>query len=75
MSGKELSVDLATKDNLQRLVEIGNTLLQKPVSRVNLETGKLEKFKADGTNAEALTRFAMLLSEQRKLRATIENDM
>ena len=70
MVGCESSVDLATKENLQRLVEIGNKLLEKPVSRTNLVTGRCETFEADGTNAEALTRYAKLLSEEKKLRAT-----
>ena len=70
MCGEESSVDIATKKNLERLVEIGNLLLQKPVSRVNLETGRYEAIENEGTNEEALTRFAKLLSEERKLRST-----
>ncbi|CAK9150230.1 unnamed protein product [Ilex paraguariensis] len=38
--GTDSSVDVATEENLNRLVEIGETLLKKPVSRVNLETGR-----------------------------------
>ncbi|GLU13599.1 hypothetical protein SLE2022_302260 [Rubroshorea leprosula] len=34
------TVDLATKENLQKLVEIGKVLLKKPVSRVNLEDSR-----------------------------------
>ncbi|EXB93684.1 Patatin group A-3 [Morus notabilis] len=68
--GNESSVDIATKENLQRLVEIGKKLLEKPVSRVNLETGRCEAIVGEGTNAEALTKFAELLSEERKLRST-----
>ena len=68
-------MDLATKENLERLVEIGTKLLEKPVSRVNLETGRFENVEADGTNAEALTRFAKLLSEERKFRAIVANDL
>lgn len=70
MCGEESSVDIATKKNLERLVEIGNMLLRKPVSRVNLETGRYEAIEGEGTNKEALTRFAKLLSEERKLRST-----
>ena len=71
MIGNESSVDFATKENLQRLAEIGTQLLEKPVSRVNLETGRYEEIKDEGTNAQALTRLAKLLSEERKFRLTL----
>nr|POF15835.1 patatin-like protein 2 [Quercus suber] len=51
-----------------QLVEIGKEILKKPVSRVNLETGRFEKIKGEGTNEEAHTYFAKLLAEERKLR-------
>lgn len=67
--GEAASVDVATKSNLMTLMDIGNKLLKKPVTRMNLELGSTEN--ADlGTNEEALTRFAKLLSDQRKLRQT-----
>lgn len=50
------SVDVATKKNLDSLVKLGEELLKKPVSRVNLDTGKYEPIKNGGTNAEALIR-------------------
>ncbi|XP_062156879.1 patatin-like protein 2 isoform X3 [Alnus glutinosa] len=62
------SVDIATTENLQRLEEIGKELLKKPVSRVNLDTGRFEEIKDGGTNKEALAYFAKLLVEERKLR-------
>ncbi|KAM7510360.1 hypothetical protein LguiB_009235 [Lonicera macranthoides] len=68
LTGDASSVDVATTENLNALVEIGNKLLEKSVSRVNLETGMFEAVEGEGTNAEALTRFAKLLSEERKLR-------
>ena len=49
-------------------MEIGKELLKKPVSRVNLEIGRFEKIEGEGTNEEALTYFAELLVEERKLR-------
>ncbi|XP_049392755.1 patatin-like protein 2 isoform X3 [Solanum stenotomum] len=67
LSGTEASVDVATKENLERLVEIGEKLLKKPLSRVNLETG-LEPIPRGGTNEEALKRFAKLLVDERRLR-------
>ena len=68
MSGNEASLDIATLENMQRLVEIGTKLLEKPVSRVNLETGRYEEIKGEGINSEALAHFAKLLSEEKKLR-------
>ncbi|CAK9176972.1 unnamed protein product, partial [Ilex paraguariensis] len=62
------TVDVATKENLDKLVEIGERLLKKPVSRVNLKTGLAELVKNGGTNEDALKRFAKLLSDERKLR-------
>lgn len=61
-------IDLATKDNLENLVKTGESLLKKPISRINLETGLYEPVEDGGTNEEALTRFAKLLSDERKLR-------
>lgn len=50
------SVDVATKKNLDDLVKVGEGLLKKPVSRVNLETGVFEPFGKE-TNEEALIRY------------------
>ncbi len=55
-------------ENLQRLVKIGKELLKKPVSRMNLDTGRFEEIEGEGTNEEALAYFAELLAEERKLR-------
>ncbi|KAG5593785.1 hypothetical protein H5410_035017 [Solanum commersonii] len=40
--GDAASMDIATTENMETLVQIGNNLLKKPVSRVNLETGQYE---------------------------------
>ncbi|KDP38383.1 hypothetical protein JCGZ_04308 [Jatropha curcas] len=61
------SVDVATKENLDNLVKVGEGLLKKPVSRVNSETGIYESLTKE-TNEEALIRFAKLLSQERRLR-------
>ncbi|KAJ4967131.1 hypothetical protein NE237_018980 [Protea cynaroides] len=66
--GSVSSVDIATKENLNNLVMVGEELLNKPVSRVNLETGLIEPVKDGVTNAETLKKFAKLLSKERKLR-------
>ncbi|XP_042495719.1 patatin-like protein 2 [Macadamia integrifolia] len=68
LTGTVSSVDIATKENLDNLVKVGEELLKKPLSRVNPETGLTEPVKSGGTNAEALKKFAKLLSEERKLR-------
>ena len=68
LTGDASSVDVATTENLQSLVEIGKELLKKPVSRVNLETGKFEEIEGEGTNEEILSNFAKLLVEERKFR-------
>lgn len=62
------STVLSTKENLRNLVNIGNHVLDDPVSRVNIETGVFEKVADEGTNKDALKRFAKALSNERKLR-------
>lgn len=57
LTGTIASVDIATKENLENLAKVGENLLKKPVSRVNLETGLFEPGgKGEGTNEEALIR-------------------
>lgn len=48
------SIDLATEKNLNDLVKVGESLLKKPVSKVNLKTGVYEPVKSYETNEEAL---------------------
>ena len=68
LSGDEASMDIATDKNMESLEQIGKKLLKQPLSRVNLETGRFEEVAGQGTNEEALIRFAKLLSEERKRR-------
>lgn len=56
LSGTTASLDIATNQNLKNLVKIGEGLLKKPVSRVNLETGIFEPVENEGTNEQALKR-------------------
>lgn len=56
LTGQVSSVDIATKKNLNSLVEVGENLLKKPVSMVNLETGVYEPSHKD-TNQDALIRY------------------
>ncbi|GMI91179.1 PHOSPHOLIPASE A 2A, PATATIN-LIKE PROTEIN 2, phospholipase A 2A [Hibiscus trionum] len=67
LSGTVASVDIATKENLEELVKVGENLLKKPVSRVNLETGKFEPIN-EGTNEETLVRLAEVLSKEKRRR-------
>ncbi|KAI3950263.1 hypothetical protein MKX01_016911 [Papaver californicum] len=67
------SMDLATKENLESLVRVGQELLKKPVTQVSVETGQLEPLVHNDqenlheeTNEEALVRFAKLLSSEKK---------
>lgn len=56
LTGTVSSVDVATTKNLDDLVKVGEELLKKPVSRVNLDTGKYEASNTE-TNAGALVRY------------------
>nr|XP_043616293.1 patatin-like protein 2 [Erigeron canadensis] len=67
LSGDVASMDLATKKNLEDLVQVGEELLSKPVSKVNLGTGIYEPYHCT-TNEEALIRFAKILSKEKSTR-------
>ncbi|KAI3456037.1 hypothetical protein Pfo_012700 [Paulownia fortunei] len=67
LTGVMSSVDVATKENLEDLVKVGERLLKRPVSRVNLETG-IYVPSSQGTNEEALIRLAAILSKEKRLR-------
>ncbi|KAI3680164.1 hypothetical protein L2E82_50610 [Cichorium intybus] len=56
LDGNEASVDVATKENMVKLVDIAENLLKKPTSRVNLKTGLSEPIGNGETNAKALER-------------------
>ncbi|KAJ1439491.1 Patatin-like phospholipase domain [Sesbania bispinosa] len=68
LTGTESSVDISTKENLEKLSKIGESLLKKPVSKVNLETGLFEPIGNGETNEDALIRFADILSKERRFR-------
>lgn len=57
LTGTSSSSDATTKENLEKLAEIGESLLSKTVSRVNLITGLTEPIDNGGTNADALKRY------------------
>ncbi|KAL5770578.1 hypothetical protein ACOSP7_014732 [Xanthoceras sorbifolium] len=64
----EYNTDNSNKANLENLVRIGNDLLKQPVSERNLDTGYYEPLDGQGTNEDALQKFAEKLSCERKLR-------
>uniref|UniRef100_A0A7N1A5F1 Patatin n=1 Tax=Kalanchoe fedtschenkoi TaxID=63787 RepID=A0A7N1A5F1_KALFE len=68
LTGVLSSVDVATEENLHDLEKIGISLLESPVSRVNLNTGVYEPAKPQETNKEALIRLAKLLSQEKQTR-------
>ncbi|CAH9124611.1 unnamed protein product [Cuscuta epithymum] len=68
LTGTTSSSDDASVKNMGLLEQIGNGLLKKSVSRLNLDSGRFEAVQGEGTNEEALTRFAKLLSHERKFR-------
>ncbi|EEF52441.1 hypothetical protein RCOM_1591320 [Ricinus communis] len=54
-TGNLASVDIATEENLNNLIKVGEELLKKRVARVNLDSGVFEPaYKA--TNEEALVK-------------------
>ncbi|KAK4341343.1 hypothetical protein RND71_039844 [Anisodus tanguticus] len=58
LSGDAASLEIATTKNMETLVQIGNNLLQNPVSRVNLERCQYEPVHGEGTTEQSLIRFA-----------------
>ncbi|GJX26304.1 patatin-like protein 1 [Tanacetum coccineum] len=54
LTGDLASVDMATAENLNDLVKVGEGLLDGPVSKVNSDTGVVEPVPDGGTNREAL---------------------
>ncbi|XP_071713200.1 patatin-like protein 2 [Rutidosis leptorrhynchoides] len=68
LTGDQAEMDISTPENMKILEDIGKRLLEKKVSRLNIETGKYEPVESEGTNADALTHFATLLCAERKRR-------
>ncbi|KAL5557063.1 hypothetical protein UlMin_039299, partial [Ulmus minor] len=54
LKGDLASVDKATAKNLKNLVEVGNKLLKKTMSRINTETGLYEPIQNGPTNEDEL---------------------
>ncbi|EXB93191.1 Patatin group A-3 [Morus notabilis] len=64
----EASTDNSKRENLENLVNIGNELLKKPVSELDLETGLCEPMEGMETYEDALIKFAKRLSDERRHR-------
>lgn len=62
LMGELASVDVATKENLNNLEKVGEQLLTKRVTRVNLDTGISEPVQDKGSNEEELKRFILLIN-------------
>lgn len=56
LTGNLSSVDISTEENLRNLVTVGEELLKKPVSKVNLSTGVCEPI-SQHSNEEILKRY------------------
>ncbi|KAL8199355.1 hypothetical protein R6Q57_012923 [Mikania cordata] len=68
LTGDATAMDISTPENMKALEEIGKGLLEKPVSRLNIETGRSEPVPGEGTNSDALARLATMLCAERKRR-------
>jgi len=68
LTGSAGSIDDCSKENMDKLVQIGKDLLSQNVSQVDLETGKNVEVPGAGTNAEQLAKFAKQLSDERRRR-------
>ncbi|XP_030510010.2 patatin-like protein 2 isoform X1 [Cannabis sativa] len=68
LSDTVASMDVATNENMNNLIKVGEALLKKPVTTVNLETGSCEPCYHGVTNEEAIRRVAGILSRERKAR-------
>ncbi|KAG0523977.1 hypothetical protein BDA96_07G170000 [Sorghum bicolor] len=68
LKGETASVDVSTRENLNRLVGVGKALLKKPACKVNIETGRNEPDGHRGTNEEELVHFARMLVDERRAR-------
>ncbi|KAI5061224.1 hypothetical protein GOP47_0023729 [Adiantum capillus-veneris] len=66
------TLDNVASDNIQKLRDIGEKLLDMPVTNVNVESGDTFVERGLGTNKEALIRFAKELSKEYRARLSIQ---
>ncbi|XP_037493051.1 patatin-like protein 2 [Jatropha curcas] len=67
LTGNLSSVDIATEENLNNLVKVGEELLKKRVGRVNLDSGAFEPA-YEATNEHSLIKLAKMLSREKQVR-------
>ncbi|KAH7444667.1 hypothetical protein KP509_02G087200 [Ceratopteris richardii] len=58
------ALDNTTNDHMKKLREIGEGLLDSPVSYIDIESGRPLIMQGEGSNKEALIRFAKKLSQE-----------
>lgn len=68
LTGDQKEMDISTPENMKVLEDIGKRLLEEKVSRLDLDSGRFLAVEGEGTNADALARFASLLCAERKRR-------
>lgn len=66
---EKLSIDVATEENMNNLINVAKVLLKEPVARMNWYTGLYTAGSNDETtNEQELVRLAKILSNERRLR-------
>ncbi|KAF8650892.1 hypothetical protein HU200_063805 [Digitaria exilis] len=67
--GEKLSMDDASKENMNKLINVAEVLLKEPVARMNWTAGLyMVDTNDETTNAQELVRLAMILSNERRAR-------
>lgn len=61
LQGDVASVDVTTENNLKELEKVGQNLLTKSVSKLDLLTGQYKPVDTLGTNEEALKRYSFTI--------------
>lgn len=68
VKGPMFLLDNVCKHNMDNLIKVGENLLRKKVTKVDMITMRYEKQDTEMTNEEALKNFAKMLYDERKLR-------
>lgn len=68
VKGPMLLLDNVCKHNMDNLIKVGENLLRKKVTKVDMITMRYEKQDTEMTNEEELKNFAKMLYDERKLR-------
>jgi hypothetical protein len=73
LRGAAATVDDTTPEDIRAFVMFGERMLDQRVSRVNVETGRNGSVTGEGSNADALAKFAKQLSKERRTLFTRPN--